>query len=193
MVQCRYSAWIEQSGYHPGVNLDRIDTTRGESANVETGGLQMDLITGQASDREWLRRWQAARTTLVAASSWILALPVLARLMNWHQRTVTWVQNVAGPLSGLVWGRIGWIGARHYGLSNEDAFLAGGLAGVVAPTLSLTLQRLGWPPGSRRKGTTTDEQPPLFAYPLAWFWGFLFGGLIAALGAIAARLSRDWD
>jgi hypothetical protein len=153
----------------------------------------MNVMAGQASDREWLRRWQAARATLVAASSWILALPVLARLMNWRQQTVTWVQNIVGPVSGLVWGRIGWIGARRYGFSNEDAFLAGGLAGAVAPTLSLTLRRLGWPPGSHREGMAGDGQPPLFAYPLAWFWGFLFGGLIAALGAVAARLSQDWD
>ncbi|MCL7453379.1 MAG: hypothetical protein M8467_10055, partial [Anaerolineae bacterium] len=84
---------------------------------------------------EWLSRWRLARATVMAASSWILALPVLARLMNWRRRTAAWVQNIIGPLSGLIWGRIGWIGVRRYGFSNEDAFLAGGLAGAMAPTV----------------------------------------------------------
>jgi hypothetical protein len=145
----------------------------------------------QYTGRDWTRRWRVARTTVVAASGWILALPVLARLMRWHRRTVTWVQNILGPISGLVWGRIGWVGVRRYGFSTEDAFLAGGLAGAVAPTFELTLRRLGWPPGPRTGNAVGTGRPSLVAYPFAWFWGFFLGGFIAALGAVFARLGRD--
>ena len=140
---------------------------------------------------EWLSRWRLARATVVAAASWILALPVLARLMNWRRRTAAWVQNIIGPLTGLIWGRIGWIGVRRYGFSNEDAFLAGGLAGAMTPTIELTLRRLGWPPGPDAESEVLAGRPPLIAYPFAWFWGFLVGGLAASLGAMIARLGRD--
>ena len=141
--------------------------------------------------QECLRRWRVARATVITAASWLLALPVLAHLMHWHDRTVTWVQNILGPISGLVWGRIGWVGVRRYGFSKEDAFLAGGLAGAMAPTVELTLRRLGWPPGRRTESHLAAGRPPLIAYPFAWFWGFLFGGLAAALGAALARLAKD--
>jgi hypothetical protein len=145
----------------------------------------------QDPGRGWLRHWQLARATTVAASSWILTLPVLARLMNWRRRTAAWVQNFLGPVSGLVWGRIGWIGVRRYGFSNEDAFLAGGLAGALAPTVELTLRRLGWPPGPRAESEIGAGRPPLIAYPFVWFWGFFLGGLVAALGAVVARLGQE--
>jgi hypothetical protein len=145
----------------------------------------------QDPERGWLRHWQLARATTVAASSWILTLPVLARLMNWRRRTAAWVQNVLGPISGLVWGRIGWIGVRRYGFSNEDAFLAGGLAGALAPTVELTLRRLGWPPGPPVESEIGAGRPPLIAYPFVWAWGFVLGGFVAALGAMMARLVQD--
>jgi hypothetical protein len=145
----------------------------------------------QYSATEWTRRWRVARATVVTALSWTLALPVLARLMRWSRRTATHVQNVVGPISGLVWGRIGWVGVRRYGFSNEDAFLAGGLAGAVAPTIELTLRLVGWPPGPPDNSDLVSERPRLIAYPFAWFWGFLVGGLVAALGAALARLGRD--
>jgi hypothetical protein len=135
---------------------------------------------------EWIRRWRVARQTVLAAAGWIVALPALARLMHWSRQTAGWVQTVLGTLSGFVWGRIGWVGVRRYGFSREDAFLAGGLAGVLAPTLELTLRRLGWPPRPDFEQGGTGR-PPLAAYPLAWFWGFLIGGLVAALGAWIAR------
>ncbi len=140
---------------------------------------------------EWTERWRVARTTILAAAGWVLTLPVLAQFMRWGRRTATLAQNILAAVSGVIWGRIGWIGVRRYGFSAEDAFLAGGLAGIVAPTFELTLRRLGWPPG---RGTETDlgaDPPSLIAFPFAWFWGFLFGGLVAALGALAARLGRD--
>jgi hypothetical protein len=140
---------------------------------------------------EWLRRWRVARATVIAAAGWILTLPVLAQLMRWHRRTVTWVQNVLGPISGLVWGRIGWVGVRRYGFSTEDAFLAGGLAGIVTPTLELTLRRLGWPPGPAPESELDAGRPELIAYPFAWFWGFLVGGGVAMLGAALARLGKE--
>jgi hypothetical protein len=140
---------------------------------------------------EWVRRWRVARTTVITAASWILALPLLARLMRWHRHTATRVQNILGPVSGLVWGRIGWVGVRRHGFSTEDAFLAGGLAGAVTPTVELTLRRLGWPPGAQPGAELETTRPPLIAYPFAWFWGFLFGGLIAALGAIVAQMGKD--
>jgi hypothetical protein len=143
------------------------------------------------SATEWTRRWRVARGTVVTSLSWTLALPVLARLLRWSRRTATHVQNVVGPISGLVWGRIGWVGVRRYGFSNEDAFLAGGLAGAVAPTIELTLRLVGWPPGRSGNAELGSERPRLIAYPFAWFWGFLFGGLVAALGAAVARLGRD--
>jgi hypothetical protein len=139
----------------------------------------------------WLRHWQLARATTVAASSWILTLPVLARLMNWRRRTAAWVQNILGPISGLVWGRIGWIGVRRYGFSNEDAFLAGGLAGALAPTVELTLRRLGWPPGPPVESEIGADRPPLIAYPFVWALGFSLGGLVAAVGAVLARLGQE--
>lgn len=151
----------------------------------------MTEIAERTSVPEWSGRWRVARTTILAATGWILALPVLAHLMHWGRRTATWAQNILGAISGVVWGRIGWIGARRYGFSTEDAFLAGGLAGVVAPTLELTLRRLGWPPVAGTDSEIGADRPSLLAYPFAWFWGFLFGGLIAALGAIVARLGRD--
>lgn len=150
---------------------------------AETGGQEPGL--------EWGRRWRVARSTVITAASWILALPLLAHLMRWHRRTATLVQNIVGPVSGLVWGRIGWVGVRRHGFSTEDAFLAGGLAGAVAPTFELTLRRLGWPPGAQSEAELEATRPPLIAYPFAWFWGFLFGGLLAALGAIVARMGRD--
>jgi hypothetical protein len=140
---------------------------------------------------EWTRRWRVARTTIMTSVSWILALPLLARLMHWPRRTATMVQNILGPISGLVWGRIGWVGVRRYGFTNEDAFLAGGLAGALAPTIELTLRRAGWPPGPETSDVLVSERPPLNAYPFAWLWGFLFGGLVATLGAILARIGRD--
>jgi hypothetical protein len=146
---------------------------------------------GERLGADWTRRWQVARASVATASSWILALPLLARLMHWHRRTLAWVQNILGLISGLVWGRIGWVGVRRHGFSNEDAFLAGGLAGVVAPTFELTLRRLGWPPGVQTRGDVGAGLPSLVAYPFAWFWGFLFGGLVAALGAVLARLGRE--
>ncbi len=139
----------------------------------------------------WLRRWQLARATAVAASSWILALPVLARLMHWRRRTAARIQNILGPISGLVWGRIGWIGVRRYGFSTEDAFLTGGLAGALAPTVELTLRRLGWPPGPSVESDIGASRPPLIAYPFAWFGGFVLGGLAAALGAMVARVGQE--
>ena len=151
----------------------------------------MTEMIGRDPALAWGRRWQVARATVVTAFSWILALPVLARLMRWSRRTVTWIQNILGAITGLVWGRIGWIGVRRYGFSNEDAFLAGGLAGMVAPTIELTLRRLGWPPGPEADSDVGAGRPPLIAYPWAWFWGFLFGGLMAALGAVLARVSRE--
>jgi hypothetical protein len=144
-----------------------------------------------ASSLEWVRRWRVARTTILAAAGWILALPALAHLLHWGQRTATWAQNILGAISGLAWGRVGWVGVRRYGFSAEDAFLAGGLAGVVAPTFELTLRRLGWPPGTRVQAEVGAGRPSLMAYPFAWFWGFFFGGLVAALGAMVARLGRD--
>lgn len=145
----------------------------------------------QVATLGWLGRWRVARATLVAAASWIVTLPVLARLMHWRTQTVAWIQNIWGPISGLVWGRIGWVGVRRYGFSNEDAFLAGGLAGMIAPTFELTMRRLGWPPGRRDAPGTMVQRPPLIAFPFAWLWGFLFGGLVAALGAALARLGQD--
>jgi hypothetical protein len=140
---------------------------------------------------EWLWRWRLARATVVTAGGWILTLPVLARLMHWRRRTAAWVQNIIGPLTGFIWGRIGWIGVRRYDFSNEDAFLAGGLAGAMTPTIELTLRRLGWPPGPDVESEVLAGRPPLIAYPFAWFWGFLVGGLMASLGAMIARLGRD--
>jgi hypothetical protein len=151
----------------------------------------MSEIGERASVAEWVWRWRVARTTILAAAGWILALPVLARVMRWGRRTATWAQSLLGAISGIVWGRIGWVGVRRYGFGAEDAFLAGGLAGVVAPTFELTLRRLGWPPGPRNEIGIGADRPSLMAYPFAWFWGFFFGGLVAVLGAVAARLGRD--
>ena len=140
----------------------------------------------------WAMRWQVARMTVVTAFGWIFALPLLATLLHWHRRTATWVQNVLGPVSGVIWGRIGWVGVRRHGFRSEDAFLAGGLAGALAPTLELTLRRLGWPPGAAERDSRSDDRPsPFIEYPLTWLWGFLFGGLLAALGALAARRTKD--
>lgn len=151
----------------------------------------MSYILERGAEPEWIRRWRVARTTVLAAAGWILALPALAHLLHWGRRTATWAQNILGAVSGLVWGRIGWIGARRYGFSAEDAFLAGGLAGVVAPTVEITLRRLGWPPGAGGEPELGAERPSLLAYPFAWFWGFFFGGVLAALGAMVARLGRE--
>lgn len=140
----------------------------------------------------WLVRWRAGREAVFPALGWIVTLPVLASLLRWRRKTATWIQNIVGPVSGLIWGRIGWVGVRRYGFSNEDAFLAGGLAGAVTPTVELTLRRLGWPPGKPREGDElSGPRPTLSAYPFAWFWGFLIGGSVAALGAILARMGRD--
>jgi hypothetical protein len=156
-----------------------------------SGEIYVEEMMRRDLEAEWIRRWRVARAAVATASTWILTLPILARVMRWHRRTATWVQNILGPVSGLVWGRIGWVGVRRYGFSNEDAFLAGGLAGAVTPTVELTLRCLGWPPGRRIATDIGAGRPPLIAYPLAWFWGFLFGGSIAALGAVVARLGRE--
>jgi hypothetical protein len=140
---------------------------------------------------DWLMRWRVSREAVFAALGWLVTLPVLASLMRWRRDTAAWVQNILGPISGLIWGRIGWVGVRRYGFSNEDAFLAGGLAGAVAPTVELTLRRLGWPPGARQQTEVRGERPTLAAYPFAWFWGFLIGGAVAALGAALARMGKD--
>lgn len=138
---------------------------------------------------DWAQRWRLARTTVLTSASWILTLPTLARLMRWSQQTAVRVQSIAGAISGLVWGRIGWVGVRRYGFSQEDVFLAGGLAGMIAPTLELILRRLGWPPGP--EPLSGAERPSLSILPLAWFWGFVFGGMVASLGSFLARRGRD--
>jgi hypothetical protein len=140
---------------------------------------------------DWIRRWRVGREAVATASAWIFTLPILATVMKWHRKTATWIQNILGPISGLVWGRIGWIGVRRYGFSQKDAFWAGGLAGAVAPTVELTLRRLGWPPGRRFQSDLGAGRPPLIAYPYVWLWGFVFGGALAALGAVIARLGQE--
>ena len=149
-----------------------------------TGERLMTTSNGLNAVQGWLPRWRLARETIVTTLSWIIALPTIARLMRWHRNNLTGAQNALGALSGLIWGRIGWIGVKRYGFSNEDAFLAGGLAGAVAPTLTLTLRRLGW--GERLNG----RRPPLSLYPTVWLRGFMLGGLVAATGALLARLTR---
>ncbi len=132
----------------------------------------------------WLPRWRLARETVITTLSWIVALPTMARLLRWHRHNLTGAQNALGALSGLIWGRIGWIGVKRYGFSNEDAFLAGGLAGAVTPTLTLILRHLGW--GAHLNG----KRPPLSVYPTIWLRGFVLGGFMAAAGALLARLTR---
>jgi len=144
----------------------------------------MTEMTDQEMDGDWLQRWRLARTTAVTASAWVLTLPFLARLLRWRQDKLAWVHNVLGAASGLVWGRIGWVGVRRYGFSNEDAFLAGGLAGVVTPTFTLLLRRLGW---SEHPADSPAERG---AQVIGWLWGFLAGGLVAAAGAMIARIGR---
>jgi len=144
----------------------------------------MTEVSNRAVERAWLQRWRVARGTVAAALTWVLTWPLLARLLRWHRNRGLPAQDVFAALSGLVWGRIGWIGVRRYGFSNEDAFLAGGLAGAVTPTLTLTLRRLGW--ASEFDG----ERPRFSRYPGAWLSGFLAGGLVAAGGAILARIGR---
>lgn len=144
----------------------------------------MTNADGADAVQGWLPRWRLARETIITTLSWIIALPTVARLMRWHRHNLTGAQNALGALSGLIWGRIGWIGVKRYGFSNEDAFLAGGLAGAVAPTLTLTLRRLGW--GAR----LNDTRPPLSLYPTVWLRGFVLGGFMAAAGALLARLIR---
>ena len=139
----------------------------------------------------WPHRWRLARVAVFTALSWIVTLPALAHLMRWRRQTVLWVQNIFGPLSGLVWGRIGWLGVRHYDYSNEDAFLAGGLAGIITPSMELTLRRLDLFPTFRLGEESGIQWPSWIVYPFAWFWGFLFGGLVATLGAVVARVGRD--
>jgi hypothetical protein len=141
----------------------------------------------RAGDNDWLNRWRLARPTVATALTWVVTLPVLTRLLRWHRGNVTQAEDVLAALSGLVWGRIGWQGVRRYGFSTEDAFLAGGLAGAVTPTFTLTLRRLGWP------GEFDGQRPRLSHYPLAWLWGFLAGGLVAAAGAVLARIGRPRD
>lgn len=138
----------------------------------------------EVGGRDWLCRWRLARTTVATALAWVVTLPLLTRLLRWHRGNVTRAEDVLAAASGLVWGRIGWLGVRRYNFSNEDAFLAGGLAGAVTPTLTLTLRRLSWP--ARFEGA----RPELIHYPFAWLWGFVAGGLVAAAGAVLARLGR---
>jgi hypothetical protein len=151
---------------------------------MASGEKPMTNTSDQDAAQDWLRRWRVARVTVATVLSWIVALPLLGRLMRWRREKITWVQDLLGALSGLIWGRIGWVGVRRYGFSNEDAFLAGGLAGAVAPTFTLTLRRLGW------KAGLDGDRPRLSVYPFAWLQGFLLGGLMAALGALVARLGR---
>jgi hypothetical protein len=66
---------------------------------------------------------------------------------------------------------------------SKDAFLAGGLAGAVTPTLELTLRLLGWPPRRHAAAGVGAEPPSLIAYPFAWL-GLLPGGWV--LGAAQA-------
>ena len=144
----------------------------------------MTDTNGQVATQEWLRRWRVARVTVATVLSWIIALPLLERFTNWRRGKTAWIQDLLGAFTGLIWGRIGWVGVRRYGFSNEDAFLAGGLAGAVAPTLTLTLNRLGW------LARLNGGRPRLSVYPFAWLRGFLLGGLVAVVGAIVARFGR---
>jgi len=139
---------------------------------------------GLTAVQGWLPRWRLARQTIVTTLGWIIALPTVARMMRWRRQNLTEAQSALGALSGLSWGRIGWIGVKRYHFSNEDAFLAGGLAGVVAPTVTLILRHLGW--GARLNG----RRPPLSLAPIVWLRGFVLGGFTAAAGALLARLTR---
>lgn len=145
----------------------------------------MSEVTYQEATTEWLPRWRLARTTVVTALTWVLTLPFLARLLRWHRDKLAWVHSVLGAFGGLVWGRIGWVGVRRYGFSNEDAFLAGGLAGIVTPTATLLLRRLGW------REDRDHDQAARGSYLLGWLWGFLAGGIVAAAGAVIARVGRS--
>jgi hypothetical protein len=151
---------------------------------MTAGATSMTNMDSLSAGHGWLPRWRLARETVFTTLSWILALPVIARLMRWHRQHLTGAQNALGALSGLTWGRIGWIGVKRYDFSNEDAFLAGGLAGAVAPTVTLILRHLGW--GARLNG----KRPPLSVYPTVWLRGFMLGGFMAAAGALLARLTR---
>jgi hypothetical protein len=151
---------------------------------MSAGEIAMTNAHGVHAVQGWLPRWRLARQTTVTTLGWIIALPAIARAMRWHRQNMTAVQNALGALSGLTWGRIGWIGVKRYHFSNEDAFLAGGLAGALAPTVTLILRHLGW--GKR----LNDDRPPLSIYPTVWLRGFMLGGLTAAIGALLARLTR---
>lgn len=151
----------------------------------------MTELIVQEPSLEWARRWRVARGTVLTSVSWILTLPTLARFMRWSRHTALRVQGIAGTISGLVWGRIGWVGVRRYGFGPEDVFLAGGLAGMITPTLELILRHLGWPPGPEPEPLENVERPSLSVLPRTWFWGFVFGGLVASVGALLARRGRD--
>ncbi len=144
----------------------------------------MAEATNRNAGEDWLQRWRASRATIAAVLTSIVTLPMLARLLRWRRDSVAWMQDVLGAFSGLVWGRIGWIGVRRYGFSNEDAFLAGGLAGAVTPAVTSILRHLGW-----TADFDGDRSRPGSGL-LAWLWGFLAGGAVAAAGALVARIGR---
>lgn len=93
------------------------------------------------------------------------------------------------PGNGKIGFDVGRHGVRQFALSLRQASFAGGLAGALVPALELVLRRIPRPWLSK---TVLLERSLWRAFPLAWGFAFLFGGLAALAGVYFARtkLSR---
>lgn len=108
-------------------------------------------------------------------------------LFHWLGSRKAWwaLGGLCSALSlGRVWFNIGWHGAKRFGLSLRQSFLAGGIAGVVVPALKFMLRRTPW---SWLLKSASAARPPMKVFPLILGFGFLLGGLVALVGAYAAR------
>lgn len=97
--------------------------------------------------------------------------------------------NAAWALaSGSLWFSIGWLGAGEHGLSDREAALAGGLTGALGSTAGVLIRWATLPLMPDDGGGRKPRAGELWmALPAACLAGFVFGGLLAALGAREAR------
>lgn len=90
-------------------------------------------------------------------------------------------------VGGMLWFSIGWLATAEHDLDEREALLVGGSAAMVAGTFDQLVRGLRFTlrPDPRRR--TRSGFALLLGVPFGWFISFLFGGLLASLGAREAR------
>ncbi|MBI3979012.1 MAG: hypothetical protein HY331_12585 [Chloroflexi bacterium] len=92
-------------------------------------------------------------------------------------------QAVLALLGASAWLRAGYRGARRYGLTMEEASVAGGLAGALGATLALAVRVVWGLAGPPRPGRRERAAALALAAPPMALAGYVGGATLAAFGA----------